>query len=170
MDDLERYAAGVERVEVEAPRPSGVARARELGMEDLAPPKKKKQRHITPTEMKRGEIRALLIGGKHKRGQIASLLNCSADQIRVVEKLLKEGERQQVPAREVCLAVKAGTGRPLKRTAGMSSYCKLAHMRYPYTHYDSYGTHQMGLYHNFGASYGTLDINTGGTIGNEFGH
>ena len=106
------------REEVDLTPHSGVADARALGMEDPVPPKKQKKRHITATEMKRAEIRALLIGGKHKRGQIAALLDCSADQIRAVEKLLKEGERQQVPARKVCLAVKTRSGRPLKRTPG----------------------------------------------------
>ena len=61
MDELDRYAAGVEREEVEPPVPSGVARARALGMlEEPAPPKKKKQRRITRTEMKRAEIRDVI--------------------------------------------------------------------------------------------------------------
>ena len=53
MDELDRYAAGVEREEVEAATPSGSATSAALGYADPPPVKKQKERPRTKTECKR---------------------------------------------------------------------------------------------------------------------
>ena len=121
MDELDRYAAGVEREEVQ---PSGVAAAAALGMVDeVTPPPKKKQRRITKTELRRVEIRTLLNAGL-SLPQIAKQLDCDRRTIQgVMTKMKQESEeerRKSYQATSRVLAVTTGNrGRPPKITPGL---------------------------------------------------
>ena len=89
MEELDLYAAGVEREEVEAATPSGSATSAALGYADPPPVKKQKERPRTKTECKRVVAAELLESGMTP-SQVSEHLDCTAKFLRTMKRLMEK--------------------------------------------------------------------------------